>query len=75
MWKSLYNGQISHLNHATFNRLKLNNMKNLILALLIAIGTIYTLPAQILEDTRVMNAGSQPALTLVLPGAETKFVD
>ncbi len=31
--------------------------------------------AQVMEDTRVMSAGSQPALTIVLPGADTKFAD
>jgi hypothetical protein len=31
--------------------------------------------AQITEETRVMSAGSQPALTVILPGADPKFAD
>lgn len=36
---------------------------------------LFLLNAQVLEETRVMSAGSHPALTIVLPGADVKFVE
>ena len=44
---------------------------------LLAILSIATLTvnAQVVEETRVMAVGSQPALTIILPGADTKFAD
>lgn len=45
----------------------------------ILLGLSFLLPmfvhAQVLEETRVMSQGSKPALTIMLPGATTKFVD
>ncbi len=50
-------------------------MKNLFSTLIISFLTLQFMQAQVLEDTRVLAMGSQPALTIVLPGVETKFVD
>jgi hypothetical protein len=36
---------------------------------------IFIAQSQVLEETRVMSTGSQPALTILLPGANTKFVE
>ena len=36
---------------------------------------LFLLNAQVLEETRVMSAGSQPALTIILPGADVRFVE
>jgi|SRR5690606_4100838 molecular chaperone DnaK (HSP70) len=35
----------------------------------------FSLRAQVVEDTRAMSAGSKPALTVILPGADTKLAD
>ena len=50
-------------------------MKNVFSLLILAFFTLSTLTAQVLEDTRVMASGSQPALTIVIPGASAKFVE
>ncbi len=36
---------------------------------------LFSLQAQVLETTQVMSTGSQPALTIVLPGVDTKLAD
>lgn len=50
-------------------------MKNFFPLLFLAIFSAPVLNAQVLEETRVMVSGSQPALTIVLPGASAKFVE
>jgi molecular chaperone DnaK (HSP70) len=50
-------------------------MKKIHVTLLVAMFTTLILQAQVMEDTRVMHLGSQPALTVVLPGTDTKFTD
>ncbi len=50
-------------------------MKNSTLLLLISIFGFGNLHSQVLEDTRSMSTGSQPALTIVLEGVDAKFVD
>lgn len=50
-------------------------MKKASLFLLLSIFSFLSVQAQVMEDTRVMNLGSQPALTIVLPGADAKFVE
>ena len=49
-------------------------MKNSILTLVLAVFAHFGY-AQVMEETRVMSTGSQPALSIVLPGADVKFVD
>lgn len=50
-------------------------MKILFSFSIMLISTLGLLHAQVLEETRVMSAGSQPALTIVLPGCDVKFAD
>lgn len=50
-------------------------MKKVLFMLSLTIWTMISLQAQVMEDTRVMNLGSQPALTIVLPDTDTKFAD
>lgn len=50
-------------------------MKNSILTLFFAAFCLHISYAQVMEETRVMSTGSQPALTIVLQGADGKFVD
>lgn len=49
-------------------------MKNAFL-LLVLFCLSFQLNAQVAEETRVMSVGSQPALVVLLPGADTKFAD
>ncbi|HJW31302.1 MAG TPA: hypothetical protein VJ508_18870 [Saprospiraceae bacterium] len=49
-------------------------MKNLLIVSCFMLAAL-TIRAQVAEETRVMSAGSQPALTIMLPGADTKFTD
>lgn len=49
-------------------------MKNLFY-LLVFILFSSSLHAQVAEETRVMSAGSQPALVIILPGADMKFAE
>lgn len=50
-------------------------MKNTMFILFISLFSATAVFSQVMEDTRVMSAGSQPALTIILPGADTKFAD
>lgn len=50
-------------------------MKKFALSLLIAFSVFSFAAAQVAEESRVMSAGSQTALTIILPGADTKFAD
>ncbi|MEP6795151.1 MAG: hypothetical protein ABJB16_12545 [Saprospiraceae bacterium] len=50
-------------------------MKNSFILLLISLLIPLFVQAQVLEDTRVMSLGSNPALTIMLPGANVKFAD
>lgn len=50
-------------------------MKSLFSFAIFLLSTITFLQAQVLEETRVMAAGSYPALTIVLPGADTKAAE
>lgn len=50
-------------------------MKKFALSLLIAFSVFSFTAAQVAEESRVMSAGSQTALTIILPGADTKFAD
>ncbi|MEO6131262.1 MAG: hypothetical protein ABIQ02_05410 [Saprospiraceae bacterium] len=50
-------------------------MKNYFILLCISLLLTMRIQAQVLEDTRVMNLGTNPALTIMLPGASIKFVD
>lgn len=50
-------------------------MKRFSLLLVLALFSFFTLRAQVVEETRVMAVGSQPALTIILPGADTKFAE
>jgi hypothetical protein len=50
-------------------------MKYLTMISLFAILPLFNLHAQVAEETRVMSVGSQPALTIILPGADMKFAD
>lgn len=49
-------------------------MKNIFLISLCLAGAL-SINAQVTEETRVMSGGSQPALIILLPGADTKFAD
>ena len=49
-------------------------MKNVFLLLVLFALSLST-QAQVSEESRVMALGSQPALIVVLPGADTKFAD
>ncbi len=48
-------------------------MKNLIFLSLLVLTSL-TLHSQVVQDTRAMSKGSQPAMTLVVPGTDTKFI-
>ncbi len=50
-------------------------MKNLLLITLFLFAVCLSLTAQVAEETRVMSVGSQPAMTIILQGADTKFAD
>ncbi len=50
-------------------------MKNAFILLIFSCLIPSLANAQVLEDTRVMSLGSNPALTIILPGADAKFVD
>ncbi|MBK9982616.1 MAG: hypothetical protein IPP15_09340 [Saprospiraceae bacterium] len=50
-------------------------MKNFFILLLISLLIPLSGKSQVLEDTRVMSLGSNPALTIMLPGATVKFAD
>lgn len=50
-------------------------MKRFSLLLVLALFSFFILRAQVVEETRVMAVGSQPALTIILPGADTKFAE
>jgi len=50
-------------------------MKNVFILLIFSCLIPSLTNAQVLEDTRVMNLGSNPALTIIIPGTDTKFVD
>ncbi|HZV70126.1 MAG TPA: hypothetical protein VFG10_11310 [Saprospiraceae bacterium] len=49
-------------------------MKNFFILSLSLLLTTF-LKAQVLEETRVLSVGSNPALTIVIPGADIKFVE
>lgn len=50
-------------------------MKNFLSPLILTLFSVSILHGQVLEETRSMSTGSNPALTIVLPGAEAKFAD
>jgi hypothetical protein len=50
-------------------------MKRFSLFFSLVLFAVPVLHAQVVEETRVMAVGSQPALTIILPGADTKFAD
>jgi len=50
-------------------------MKNALFPLLISVLFQFSAQSQVLEETRVMAAGSEPALTINIPGADPKFVE
>jgi len=50
-------------------------MKNVYFLLLISLLAYHNSEAQVLEESRIMAEGSKPALTIVLPGTDTKFVE
>ena len=50
-------------------------MKNVLFLIFSCLFTLNILNAQVLEDTRVMNKGSQPAFAILLPGTSAKFVE
>ncbi len=50
-------------------------MKILLSTTLILTFCLFSAQAQVLETTQVMSTGSQPALTIVLPGVNTKLAD
>ena len=50
-------------------------MKSLFSLAIFLLSSITFLQAQVLEETRVMASGSHPALTIVIPGADTKFAE
>ena len=50
-------------------------MKNFFSLLILTLFTAPILHGQVLEETRSMSTGSNPALTIVLPGADAKFAD
>lgn len=50
-------------------------MKSLLSVFSLFVFFLSTVQAQVLETTQVMSAGSQPALTIILPGADTKLAD
>jgi hypothetical protein len=50
-------------------------MKRFSTSLLLAVIALCSIQAQVVEETRVMAVGSQPALTIILPGADPKFAD
>ncbi len=50
-------------------------MKSLLSATFFVIFCIFSSQAQVLETTQVMSTGSQPALTIVLAGVDTKLAD
>ena len=50
-------------------------MKNIFYFLVFVLFTSFSAVAQVAEETRVMSAGSQPALVITLPGADMKFAE
>lgn len=50
-------------------------MKTLFSTLLLVAFSASVVNAQVLEETRLMNTGSNPALTIVIPGADPKMVE
>lgn len=48
-------------------------MKNLFI-LSFSLIFSFTLQAQVVQETQVMSKGSQPAMTLIIPGSNTEFV-
>ncbi|MEP6646495.1 MAG: hypothetical protein ABJC12_05360, partial [Saprospiraceae bacterium] len=50
-------------------------MKNIFFLLTLTCLLAGPIKAQVLEDTRVMSQGTNPALTIILPGASIKFAD
>jgi molecular chaperone DnaK (HSP70) len=50
-------------------------MKFLLTPIFLLVFSLSAIRAQVLETTQVMATGSQPALTIILPGADTKLAD
>jgi len=50
-------------------------MKNIVSTAVLFLFCLFIAQAQVLEETRVMATGSQPALTIILPGANSKFIE
>ncbi|HUR30905.1 MAG TPA: hypothetical protein VMZ69_05700 [Saprospiraceae bacterium] len=50
-------------------------MKSSIFLLLFSILVLNSLQSQVLEETRSMSTGSKPALTVIIPDADSKFIE
>src|SRR5215211_4611238 len=50
-------------------------MKSSFFLLVFSMLLLNSLKSQVLEETRSMSTGSKPALTVVLPDADSKFVE